>query len=48
MYNINWEIAPKELEKFKEWHKLACPKDPLTAEQRFKKEGGKIPKKKEG
>lgn len=43
--NINWAIAPKEFEAFKRWHKAACPSDPLTAEARFKKEGGKMPKK---
>jgi hypothetical protein len=45
-YNINKEAAPKEWAKFKKWHKLCCVRDPLTAEERFKKIGGKMPKKK--
>ena len=39
---INWQAAPKEWKKFQKWHALACPSDPLTAEERFVKEGGKI------
>jgi hypothetical protein len=32
--------------KFKAWHKRWLPNDTLTAEQRYKEIGGKIPKKK--
>ena len=42
IYSINWEKAPKEYKKFIRWHGLACPGDPLTAEERFVHEGGKI------
>ena len=38
-------LHPKGWKDFKRWHKLACPSDPLTAEERFKKVGGIIPKK---
>jgi hypothetical protein len=41
-YNINWQAAPKDWKKFERWHKLACEHDPLTAKERFVKEGGKI------
>lgn len=44
-YNINWAAAPKEYKRFIRWHALACPGDPLLAEERFIKEGGKIDKK---
>lgn len=30
---------PAEWKAFERWHKLACPGDPLTAEERYKKEG---------
>lgn len=46
MYSINWKIAPKKWAEFQKWHKRACNKDPLSAEERFKKEGGKMPVKK--
>lgn len=39
---INWEKAPHEWKKFQKWHALACPSDPLSAEERFLKEGGVI------
>ena len=39
---INWQAAPHDWERFKVWHKLACENDPLSAEERFAKEGGKI------
>jgi hypothetical protein len=42
IYSINWQAAPKDYKKFIRWHALACPGDPLTAEERFVKEGGKI------
>ena len=42
VYNINWQAAPKDWKRFQKWHALACPSDPLTAEERFVKEGGKI------
>ena len=45
MYTINWEKAPKDWAKFKKWHPLACPNDPLSTEDRYKKEGGKLPEK---
>ena len=35
---------PREWKEFKKWHGLACPSDPLSAEERFKKEGHKLPK----
>ena len=38
---INWQAAPKDWERFQKWHALACPSDPLTAAERFDKEGGK-------
>ena len=41
-YNINWQAAPKDYKKFIRWHALACPGDPLSAEERFLKEGGQI------
>lgn len=37
-YNIAVALAPKTLKEFKEWHKLACPTDPLTADERFEKD----------
>ena len=43
-YTITSE-HPKDLKGFKRWHKVACPSDPLTAEERFVKEGGVIEKK---
>jgi len=36
---------PKEWKEFRKWHKLACHSDPLSAEERFVKEGHKLPKK---
>ena len=40
---INWQAAPKDWKKFQKWHALACAaSDPLTAEERFVHEGGKI------
>ena len=33
---INFAVAPKELEAFKKWHAKACKRDPLTADVRFK------------
>jgi hypothetical protein len=40
---INWEKAPHDWKKFQKWHALACAaSDPLTAEERFLKEGGVI------
>lgn len=30
---------PKDWRTFKKWHALACHSDPLTAEERFVKEG---------
>jgi hypothetical protein len=42
VYNINWKAAPKEYKRFVRWHYLACPGDPLTADERFLKEGGVI------
>lgn len=39
---INWQVAPKEWKRFQKWHAAACPSDPLTAEERFLKEGGVI------
>lgn len=44
-YQINWEVAPKDLKGFERWHKLCCQSDPLSALERFKKEGGIMPKK---
>jgi len=41
-YSINWNAAPKDWKKFQKWHALACPSDPLSAEERFIKEGGQI------
>lgn len=41
-YTINWEIAPKDWKKFQKWHALCCHSDPLSAEERFLKEGGKL------
>ena len=34
---------PKEWKAFQKWHKLACPSDTLSAEERFIKEGGVMP-----
>lgn len=45
-YIVNPLAAPKELNKFKKWHKLACKNDPLNAEERFVALGGKLPVKK--
>jgi len=42
-FNINWKAAPKDWQRFKKWHALACPSDPLSAEERFCKEGGRMP-----
>jgi hypothetical protein len=42
--NIAWYLAPKEWKAFKKWHALACPTDELSSEERFVKEGGKLPK----
>jgi len=42
IYNINWEAAPKDWKRFQKWHSLCCPNDPLSALERFQKEGGKI------
>jgi len=33
------------LTRFKKWHKKFVPNDELTAEERYVKIGGKIPKK---
>jgi hypothetical protein len=41
-YTINWHVAPHDWKRFRVWHSLACPGDPLSAEERFIKEGGKI------
>lgn len=41
-YSINWNAAPKDWKKFQKWHALACPSDPLSAEERFIKEGGHV------
>jgi len=41
-YSINWAVAPKTIKEFTRWHKECCPGDPLTAEERFIKEGGKL------
>lgn len=43
-YSINWKFVPKEFEAFKRWHKRRLASDTLTAEERFLKEGGIIPK----
>jgi len=45
-YIVNPDAAPKDWSKFKKWHKLACEKDPLIAEERFVDLGGKLPTKK--
>jgi hypothetical protein len=34
---------PHEWKAFRRWHALACTSDPLTAEERFIKEGHKLP-----
>ena len=44
-YSVNTKVAPTDWVKFKRWHKAACPSDPLSAEERFVKIGGKLPKK---
>lgn len=31
---------PKDFKAFEKWHKLACPKDKLTAKERFNIEEG--------
>jgi len=43
--NIAVNLAPKGWKDFRRWHKAACPSDPLTSEERFVKEGGKLPEK---
>ena len=43
--NIAEHLAPENWTNFKRWHKAACKLDNLTAEQRFVKLGGIIPKK---
>lgn len=43
IFTINWDKAPKEIKAFTRWHKECCQGDPLTAEERFLKEGGKMP-----
>ena len=40
-YSINREAAPKSWERFKKWHAECCKNDPLTAAERFEKEGFK-------
>ena len=44
-YSIT-NLHPTDIKGFKRWHKAACPNDPLTAEERFVKEGHTLPKKK--
>ena len=44
-YNVNTKVAPKDWATFEPWHAKACKKDPLSAEERFKEMGGKVPKK---
>lgn len=39
---------PKQWNEFKRWHAKACPSDPLSAEERFIKEGHKLPRKDKG
>lgn len=43
--SINEAAAPKEWVAFKQWHAAACKADPLSAEQRYRKMGYKVPKK---
>jgi len=43
MVNIT-KNHPQDWKEFKKWHKLACPSDTLSAEERFVKEGHKLPK----
>ncbi len=33
---VNAAAAPKTIGKFREWHKQACKRDPLSADDRFK------------
>lgn len=46
-FQINEKYAPKTWIKFKSWHKAATANlDPLSAEERFVKLGGQLPKSK--
>jgi len=42
--SVNMAIAPKDWKGFARWHKLACGNDPLTAEERWVREGNTLPK----
>jgi len=43
-FGVNMVAAPKDWKGFANWHKLVCKRDPLTAEERWVKEGNKLPK----
>ncbi len=43
--SIHEAAAPKEWVAFKRWHSIACKADPLSAEERYRKMGYKVPVK---
>jgi hypothetical protein len=44
IYTVNREVAPlNSLSKFRKWHALACPDDPLTAKERYDELRGNTP-----
>jgi len=42
-FSVNMRVAPKDWKRFASWHKLTCRLDPLTAAERWVKEGNTIP-----
>lgn len=42
-FSINEAAAPKEWVAFKRYHGIACKADPLSAEERYRKMGYKVP-----
>ena len=46
MVKVSKSMAKYTFAKFKIWHKRWLPHDTMSAEQRYIKIGGKIPKKK--
>jgi hypothetical protein len=43
---VNPALAKLPFSRFKEWHKKFLSYDPMTAEERYKELGGKVPEKK--